>query len=181
MAKNIFARRHAEAVFEIAKECNELERWRADLETVDEALRQSELGTWLENPKIPFAGKRELLERVFPDINPLTMSLLYLLVVRNRLRMFPGLVNEYRQLMDSSQGKVSVEVTSALPLEEADMVRLQAELKQNLNKEVSLIPQVDPSLIGGMRIRIGDHVIDGSVRTRLRNLRRSLVEAGLEV
>ena len=116
MARIVSARRHAQAVFEIALEKKELEKWRADLEDIADFLKDSQLVALLENPKVHFSDKTRVLQEILTGISPLAMNLVGFLVAKNRLRIFADLVAEYNHLMDAYHGREHAEVTTAIPL-----------------------------------------------------------------
>ena len=181
MARRISATRHAQAVFQIALEKKELEKWQADLETVADTLKDPQLIAMLENPKIHFSEKANLLQNILKGIGPVAMNLVSFLVAKNRLKILGDLVTEYKYLVDAHYGREHAEVITAIPLDEKDKNNLQQRLATLTNKEIVLTAQVDPNIGGGLIARIGDKLIDGSVRTKLQVLRRGLIEAGLEV
>ena len=104
MAKAVSAKRHAQAVFQIALEKNELDRWIADLENIADALKEPSFVALLENPKVHFDQKATVLKQVFTDISPLAMNLINFLVVKNRLKIFDSLVDEYMRMIPPSKG-----------------------------------------------------------------------------
>ena len=181
MPRGISARRHAQAVFQIALERNELERWQADLEAIRSVVENPQLFALLENPKIRFDEKARLLQDILTGISPLAVNLIAFLVAKNRLRIVSDLVDEYKRLVDAHYGREHAEVITAVALSDEEKERLQKGLAKATGKEVVITAQVAPEILGGMVAKVGDKLIDGSVRTRLQELRRSLIEAGLEV
>jgi len=181
MAKGVSARRHAQAVFQIAMEKNDLETWQADLERIAEVMRYPQLVALLKNPKIRFSEKKKVLQNILEGINPVAMNLVYFLVTKNRLRIVKDLVAEYGRLMNAHYGKETAEVITAIPLGDEEKEKLQKKLATITKKEVVITTQVDPDIIGGVVAKAGDQLIDGSVRTRLKELKKSLVGSGLEV
>jgi F-type H+-transporting ATPase subunit delta len=181
MARAVSARRHAQAVFQIALERNELEKWQADLETMVSRLRDPQLFALLENPKLHFSEKAKFLQDVLTEISPLAMNLAYFLVAKNRLSIFDDLIIEYKRLVDAYYGIEHAEVITAIPIEERDEERLKVGLVNVIHKEIMLTTQVDPQIMGGVVVKVGDELIDASIRTKLHRLRRNLIEAGLEV
>ena len=99
-----------------------------------------------------------------------------LLISRQALAILPGIVAEYSALLDERQGRLRATATSAVALSDEQRASLGALLRQVLDKEVVLEVREDSELIGGIIVKVGDQVIDGSVRTRLQHLRRQLVE-----
>ena len=181
MARAASARRHAQAVFQIALERKELEKWQADLDTIANVLKYPQLVALLENPKLHFSQKEKILQNILVSISPTAMNLVYFLVVKNRLRIVEDLITEYNRLANAHYGRETAEIVTAVPLSNEERERLQERLAAVTGKELVLATQVDPNIMGGVVAKVGDKLIDGSVRTRLQELRKGLIEAGLEV
>jgi F-type H+-transporting ATPase subunit delta len=175
MATVASARRHAQAVFQIALERGELDLWRGDLERISEAMKDPLVYAFLESPKIHFDEKARILSQSLEGINPLAMNLAYLLVARRRLGIAGDIVTEYQRLVDEHRGIAHAEVATAVPVDEVVKDKLAHRLGDLVGKEIVLSSRVDPSLIGGLMARVGDKLIDGSTKTRLLSLRQSLV------
>jgi F-type H+-transporting ATPase subunit delta len=181
MARAASARRHAQAVFQIALEKKELEKWQADLEIIANVLKDPQLIGLLENPKLRFSEKEKVLQNILVGISPLAMNLIYFLTAKNRLRIVADLVVEYRRLMNAYYGRETAEVVTAIPLSDEEKERLQKRLAALTGKKLVLATRVEPDIMGGLVAKVGDRLMDGSVRTRLQELRRDLIKAGLEV
>jgi len=174
MPRKFNARRYAQAVLEIALEKNELERWRADLAKVVEALSEGMFLAVLESPKIKFEDKSRLLKASLADINPLALNLVIMLVARGHANMVPEIAAEYRNLLDDYRGIESAEIVTAVPLEKADEEHLAQELGGMTGKKVQLKSSVDPAIIGGIIARVGGKLLDGSTRSKLLALKKEL-------
>ncbi|MFC1925460.1 ATP synthase F1 subunit delta [Chloroflexota bacterium] len=181
MAKTISARRHAQAVFELAMEKGEIDKWLADLEVVTAALNDPQLAELLENPKIRFSEKENMLQSIIGGIGPLALNLAKMLVAKNRIGIVDGLFDEYTNMVNAYHGRETAEVTTAVSLSDEEKEKVQGKLVEVTGKELVVTAEVDPEIMGGVVARIGDKLIDGSVRTRLKELRKDLMEAGLEV
>ena len=175
MARRFYAKRYAQAVFEIALGRKELDRWQSDLRTIASLGEDATLIAWLENPKFRFDDKVGLLSEQFGDLNPLTLNLVYLLAARGRLSMIGDIADEYQRLLDSYRGIEQAEVITAVPLDDEDRLRLGECLGAVVGKKVVVKPEVDSSLIGGFIARIGGKLLDGSTRSKLEALKRELV------
>jgi len=178
VARAFYARRYAQAVFEVALERNELDRWQSDLEKIVSLGEDAALVALLESPKFRFDDKARLLSQRLGDINPLALNLVYLLVTRGRLGMLGDIVEGYQQLLNSYRGVEQAEVTTAVPLAEEDKRRIAEHLGAVVGKKVTLKSLVDSSLIGGFVARIGGKLLDGSSRGRLEALKRELMGVG---
>lgn len=168
------ARRYAQAAFEVARERNQVDGWLAELERLVELLDRTEAGAFLSAPQVPFDAKREFVEQTLAGFLPEVRNLVLLLVRRRRLRLLPRIYEEFGRLADDYRGVVVAEVTSAVPLDDADKAVIIRQLSELTGKRVSLRTRVDPSILGGIIVRIGDKLIDGSLRTRLERLRETL-------
>ena len=171
------ARRYAQAVFEIAQEHTSLEKWQEDLRGIVGAVGQPELAALLRNPRLPVASKRQVLQETLPTISQEAVNLVTLLVVRGRLEALIGpILQEYERRLDEQRGIVRVEVVAAVELNRRQRDDISQRLSQATGKQIRMEHRVDPSVIGGLVIRIGDQVIDGSIRSKLRGLKQSLAE-----
>ncbi|MBF8266902.1 MAG: synthase delta chain [Dehalococcoidia bacterium] len=143
------------------------------------ALQEREFASFLGMPKFRLAQKMAVIREAFPSLSPLARNLLGLLTSRGITDMMPSIREEYGVLLDRHQGLERAQVVSAVPLEEGHRNRLVQYLRELIGKEIVLTAAVDPGVIAGLVARVGDRLIDGSARTRLQDLRRSLAEAAL--
>ena len=171
-----FAKRYAQAVFEIALESNKLEEWRSDLGKIAQLMGDAEFAVLVENPRLPTNLKEELAQEKLGKINLLALNLVYLLMAKGRLKHADQIANEYGRLLDAHYGITHAEVTTAIPLNDTDKQRLSHQLDTIVGKKVSVNLQIDPDILGGFIARIGDSLIDGSIRNRLNELKKSLAE-----
>jgi len=169
-------KRYAQAAFELALEKNELESWQISLKKIAGIAADVKLMALLENPKLPFDAKKSLLEERLGEVNPLALNLTCLLMSRGRLRIAGDISQQYNLLLDAHYGIEHAEVVTALPLGDEDKERISNKLGGMTGHKVIIDAQVDPAVIGGFSAKIGDMLIDGSIRSRLESLRRSLVE-----
>lgn len=174
MARASGARRYAQAAFELALERKELDGWQADLEALARVLLDPELGPVLDSPRVPFRDKMGLIREGLPQASPLVHHLAFLLVARGRRGLVGRVAAEFQRLADAHRGIEHARVTTALPLEAADMGRLGQGLASLLGRGVVVEADVDPSIIGGFVARVGDKLIDGSTRSRLEALKKAL-------
>ena len=170
-------RRYAQAVFQIATESGKLDAWSDDLRIVATALENKELAGLLDSPQVPAAVKIETVKTVLGDaVDPLATNLLALLATRNLANLVPGIIETFEALVDSHNGIERAEVISAAPLDQDQEAAIKAVLAKLVNKDVRLSTVVDPNILGGLVARVGDRVIDGSLRTKLQGMRRTVVE-----
>jgi F-type H+-transporting ATPase subunit delta len=180
VARRVYARRYARAVFEIALEKKELDRWQTDLEQIAALGEDAAFLALIENPKISFKEKEEILSKLLGGVNTLARNLVYLLVSRGRLAMVGEIAEEYHRLLDSYRGIEHAEVVTAVPLDDKEKKKLEEHLGKVLGKKIVLEVSVDPGLVGGMIARVGGKLLDGSTQSRLSALKRELVTGGLK-
>ena len=169
-------RRYAQAVFQIAVETGQLDEWSEDLRVIAGALENAELSSLLDAPQVTAAVKIDTIKSALGDsVGPLAINLLSLLAVRDLSKLIPGLVDEYSRLMDRHVGIERAEVVSAVPLDDRQVSRVAEVLVGLVGTEVRLDARVDREVLGGLIAQVGDRVIDGSVRTRLQDMRRGIV------
>jgi F-type H+-transporting ATPase subunit delta len=169
------ARPYAEALFQRAFETGRLSEWSETLQFLAAAMRDPELIAFVTNPKLTPAQRAELmLDLGGGRLDAEARNLVMVLVENDRLVVLPEIAALYETRRREAEGQTKVVVTSALPLEPAVLEQLAAALKAKLGQQVEITTEEDPSLIGGVRIRAGDTVIDGSVRGRLYQLANEL-------
>jgi F-type H+-transporting ATPase subunit delta len=172
------ARRYAEAVFELGEESNTLDQWNADLDVLAAVAGDGGVLSVLENVKTPMEERLALLDRALAGMSPLARNLAAMLVSRGRFGLMPQLARIFDEMLDARNNVVRAAVTSAVPISEEER-RAVVERVRSLTsaRDVRLETRVDPTIIGGLILRVGDRLIDGSVRARLVQLRRRLAGA----
>ena len=163
------ARKYARAIFEIALEEDRLEDYGRELASVKADLETSaELRAFLANPNVQLTGKKELLTRLFAEeVSANTLNFLRLLVDKRRIQLFDAIEEIYTQLSNEKRGIVVADVWTAKGISTEQQAALSDKLQSVMGKQVSLRLHEDKSLIGGMAIRMGDRLIDGSVKGKL--------------
>lgn len=170
------ARRYAEAVLEIARRDGTLDAWLDDLRLSAAVTTDPEVARVVDNPAVPATARREVLETLLGTrVGRLARNLVLLLAARGRIALLPAIAAEYKRLLDLERGVMPAIVTSAMPLEPADLAAVAARLGLVTGRTVEVEARLDPALIGGLTVRVGDQLIDASVRGRLERLRDRLV------
>jgi F-type H+-transporting ATPase subunit delta len=170
-------KRYAQAAFELALEKNELGSWQEGLKNIAGLTGEEQLMALLESPRLPFDAKKELLQKGLGSIHPLAFNLALLLVNQGRLRIAGDISKQFISLLDAHRGVERAKVIAAVPLAADDRETISSRLGRVIERKVVIEDRVDPSIIGGFIARIGDLLIDGSIRQRLESLKKSLVEA----
>ena len=178
MAKVTSGKRYAQAAFEIALERNELEIWQEGLKEIAALTRDEEMMAMLQTPRLPFDAKKSLLQKRLGKINPRAFNLALLLVSKGIFRRGNDIFQRYNALLDVHRGIERAKVTAALPLAGEDQELIARRLEKMVKHRVTVDTQVDPAIIGGLIARVGDMLIDGSIRQRLDTLKNNLVGAG---
>jgi F-type H+-transporting ATPase subunit delta len=172
------ARRYARALFGIGVDAGKFEALGREIDDFASLLEQSaELRQALENPVFGPAEKRKVLESLLPRVAPTpeVQRFVLLLLERRRIVLLPAIARAYRDMTDAHLGRVRAKVISAEPLAGPVLDRVRRSLEQRTGKQVIVETAVDPELIGGVVARVGDLVLDGSVRTQLEDLRTKLL------
>jgi F-type H+-transporting ATPase subunit delta len=174
------ARRYAEAAFEVATRDDTVAAWRSELDLAGAIVEEVRVGRALANPSIALETRTATAEATFgPHVGRPVLNLIGLLLRRGRIEELPRLAAEFRRLDDELQGVTHATVTSASALKPDEIRTLTKRLEQRTGGRIELDVQVDPSLLGGVVVRVGDRLIDGSVRSRLERLRNQLVSGAL--
>ena len=167
------SREYAEALFELSAQENCLKETQDGLVTVVSALRQTPAyADLLSSPAIGKEERLAALNETFGEAVPrVLLGVLQMMVSRGHVRQLESMAREYRELAMEASGESMAEVTSAVPLKEAEAVALRTRLEKKFNRRVILRCRVDPSLIGGIRVEIDGRVIDGSIRNKLQEIK----------
>jgi F-type H+-transporting ATPase subunit delta len=179
VAKAPTARRYAQALFAIAQEKGTAEAWLNDLREVTELLEEPAVSAFMSTPRVGAADKLSVVAKVTDGRDPMIANLVGLLTSRQGVGLLGKVTNEYGELLNVSLGRVRAQVTTATPMSPEQLKRLSDSLGASLKKEVLLEALEDPEIIGGVLVRVGDQIIDGSVRTKLAALKQQLAHESL--
>lgn len=172
--------RYATALHELAARAGAVERVGADLQGLARELAaQPPLARALANPRLSREDKRTLLKALLGGAHDLLRRTVMLLVDKGRAAQVPALPAAWEEVALEASGRAIARVTSAAPLDDATRSALVAQLQRVTGKGIVLQESVDPALLGGARVLVGSHLIDGSVQARLDALRNRLLAAPL--
>jgi F-type H+-transporting ATPase subunit delta len=172
------ARRWARALFDLGRESNSLVDLNRDIGAFAELYQSNEeLRHVLDNPLVPEASRESILRDISGrmSLSEIATNTLRLLAQKRRLPALPEIARQIARLTDEAANVVRASVTSAGPLTDAYLTKLRAELEKATGKKIQIEHRQDPTLIAGVVTRIGDQVIDGSVRARLDGFRDALL------
>ena len=170
------ARRYAQALFLIAEKNGDQDRWLADLEVLASSSRNPDFIAFIDSPKIENAKKIEVIREAFSkSISDLPLNLVSLLATRNSVASLSGIADAFQELVDSEKGMERAEIISAVKLTEEQEKGIVDKLTQMVGKKLSVTTYVDESILGGYLARVGDRLLDGSVKTQLEDMRRELI------
>ena len=168
--RKTFARPYAEAVYGLASETDSMARWGDLLAFYAIAMQDKDLLYTIRDPRLETGQIQELLYSLFESISEQEKALIDMLLENGKLELMPEVSVVFNQLRADAAGTVTAEVVSAYELDEAQIGALAGALKNELKRDVVIETSVDSSIIGGVIIRAGDTVIDGSIAGKLRDL-----------
>jgi len=169
---------YARSLFEVAQEQGKLDVVREELGQITEALEENaELRLFFYSPYFSTDEKREGLRSTVTDADPVMMNVLDILVENHRLPVLPRLRREYERRWRDANNLLPVTVTSAVELDDAVVERIGDEIGRQTGRTVELTREVDPSIVGGFVVRVGNAILDASIKNRLDNLRKQIVRA----
>jgi F-type H+-transporting ATPase subunit delta len=171
---------YAQALFEAARDRDELEETLENLEEFLEVLHESEeLREFFYGPQLPEGQKRRAIDALTEEMTASTRNFLKVLVDNGRAEIIEDVVPRYEDLVEEYRGKVEVEFTTAVELSDGMLEQVRSRLDEILEgREVILETNVNPSLLGGAVVRVGERQIDRSIRAQLQGLRGEMLERG---
>lgn len=175
------AGRYAIALFELARDENKLDETAQELSGVQALLDESEdFARLVRSPIFSAAEQEGAVSEIAgkAGLSSLTANFLKILAKNRRLFTLTGVISAFRKLLANHRNELEADITSAVPLTDKQTEELKATLKAKTGKDISLNPHVDPSLLGGLIVKIGSRMIDNSVRTKLNNLKMAMKEVG---
>ena len=168
-------RRYAEAAFQVALRDGELDGWRDDLALAADMLARPEVEPVVDSPAVPLAQRLAVVSALLESrIRPGALRLVSLLVERGRVRALPRVSEQFQRLLNAHRGVVVATVTSAVPLTDEETAAIRTRVEAMAGSTVDLRTAIDPALLGGLTVQIGDRLLDASIRGRLERLRDQL-------
>jgi len=176
MAENVtLARPYAEAAFRIAQEAKQLDAWLNALSGMAAVLADKDMRALIDNPRVATSTVTSLIQEVAgKDFSAEQKNFVQLLAEGDRLTVLPEICELFAELKNGEEGVKEAQITSAFPIDSAALGNLVADLERRFNSKIQVSVAVDPELIGGVRIAVGDQVIDASVRGKLAQMATAL-------
>ena len=171
------ADRYAIAMIDLGEKTDQLDAFHTDFNTINATVSSNpELSTFLTHPIIPLNEKKELIEKIFVgSISQYALNLVRLLLDRNRVFLLPAVASHYSELLNKKRNISIANVITAIEIDEETQNRIKNKLQSILNQNITIKSEIDPEIIAGMVVKVGDKTIDGSIRTKLENMKRQLI------
>jgi F-type H+-transporting ATPase subunit delta len=178
MLKGAIARRYAGAMFEIGSKQNQLDRTLKDVQEIAQIFAHRKLAYLLQEPKVPAERKETAIRQALTSkVLPTSLNLAVLVVQRGLVEIMPNIARELEQLVMNYKNQAIAQVTTAKQIDDAQMALIKGALEKRTGKKIILQTRTEPAILGGVVARVGDQVIDGSVRYRLNALRQQLLHS----
>jgi len=172
------ARVYGRSLFEVAREHGRLEEVREQLGQFTQALEENrQLAVFFFSPYFSTAEKQEMLGRVLVGAEQIFLNFLSVLIENHRMPVIFRLRREYERLWEEENRMLPVEITSAIELDPATTENLGRRIGESAGRRVTLSARVDPDILGGIIVRVGNSILDASIRNRLEQLRRQVAQA----
>jgi len=171
------AGRYATALFGLARDENQIDAVTRSLDTLEATMTESaDFRALVTSPLVGRADAGKAVRALTPTLglDPITSKFLGVLAENGRLGELRAVIKTVRKLAANARGETTAEVSSAHPLSNDQVVRLKSNLKARLGRDVAIDAKVDPSLLGGLVVRLGSQMIDASIRTKLNNLAHAM-------
>ena len=182
MKKNEIARQYSKALYEIGEEKDNLFELYDELKELHQTLNENEeLSKALLHQRVLVEEKQKVFKRVFEGkLSDDIYKFMLLLIEKRRIYFLENIVQEFRRLVYKHENIITVEVTTAVEMQEETREKLKAKLKEHVDKKIEMEEYCDPDIIGGMIIKVGDYLIDGSIKSKLESLEEKIKKIPLQ-
>lgn len=168
---------YGRSFFEVAREHGKLDELREQLGQFTDALDSNrELQIFFFSPYFSTAEKQDALERVLVGADELLLNFLRVLIENHRMPVIFRIRRQYERLWEEENRMLPVEITSAMPLDEATTASLGDRIGERTGRKVALTAHVEPDILGGLVVRVGNSILDASIRNRLEQLRKQVAQ-----
>jgi len=177
LIRDVAAKRYAEAAHLIARENGTEEAWSDGLRAMAALYSDAEAAAFLLNSRVPPKEKQALVQKALEGVQKEVLSLALILLRRGRTSLGPGIAEAYQELLDAARGISHATVTTAVSLSAEELEVVKKKLAEIAGGEVVVETEVAEEILGGVVVRIGDRLIDGSTKSRLLALKQKLAGA----
>ena len=168
---------YARSLFEVGREQDKLDELREQLGQFADAVNENrELAVFFFSPYFSTKEKQEALGRILDGASPILMNFLSLLIENHRMPVIFRIRQEYERLWQEENRMLPVQITSAIALDDATTASLGETIGERAGRKVTLATIVDPDILGGVIVRVGNSILDASIRNRLEQLRRHVAQ-----
>ena len=168
---------YARALFEVARQHGKLDEIREQLAQFADALNEHrELAVFFFSPYFSQMEKQEALGRVLQGADPIFMNFLNLLIEKHRMPVIFRIRDAYERMWEEENRTLPVEITSAIELDQGTVEKIAKQIGERTGRKVKLATRVDPEILGGLVVRVGNAILDASIRNRLEQLRRQVAQ-----
>ena len=176
MSRMTSARRYAQAVYQIATEKNNIEQWVEDLSVLSASTLAPDFLAFVNSPNVGNEKKTSLIKDVFSgEVNVDAVHLCCLLSLRNSVSILPKIADYVQEFLDADKGIERAEIVTAVQLTKHQEEKIKDYVSSIVGKELTLTNRVEADILGGFLVRVGDRVMDGSLRTRIEDMKREVV------
>jgi len=171
------AKKYSQALFELAVEEGKVVYFNKKLAEFWNIIdKNEELKDILYHPRVKPKDKKKILKKVFGEELPQTLyNFLFLLIDKRREHFFASILKKYKEMVNEDENIIEIEVISAIPLQEEYREKLKNKLNDLLDYEIILRTKEDPEIIGGLILRVGDYIIDGSIENELNSINEKIM------
>ncbi len=177
MIEGLVAKRYAKALFEVADEKKLLDEVESDLQLVLNVMKETDgFDNFIRHPKVGMDVKKDIVTKAFQnEITEISQNLLYQLIDNHRMEYIKEILFQFVLLANKARKVVDVEAVTAFELNQTDKEAIAQSLNKKFNKSVRLINVIEPSIIGGMVVKIGNRIYDGSLQAQLEMMKKKLI------
>jgi len=174
---SIIADRYALAFMDLAQRQDMFDKFDADLALVKETVdANKDLKDFLEHPLIQASDKKDVIDKIFREhVSVYTLNLIKLLIDKNRLHILALLADHYKALLNKKRNISTAQIITAIEIDEETKNRVKEKLQKVFSMTIEVETQIDKEIIAGMIVKVGDKIIDGSIKTKFENMKKQVI------
>ena len=174
---SIIADRYALAFMDLAQRQDMFDKFDSDLALVNETVGvNKDLKDFLEHPLIQASDKKDVIDKIFREhVSVYTLNLIKLLIDKNRLHILALLADHYKALLNKKRNISTAQIITAIEIDEETKNRVKEKLQKVFSKTIEVETQIDKEIIAGMIVKVGDKIIDGSIKTKFENMKKQVI------